>query len=327
MPPKKSKVTKRAPAALVPPVPPAPPSIPIPASSEQTDPAATVEGTNSNPPKPIPTPPAPTSADASELPPNPVTIPVENTTAPIPTPPAPTSADASELTPNPVTIPVENTTAPRIGARGRGGTKRKAGKTAEAEAEAEAEASGDASATKKTRKPAVSSGSGSGGGTATENGAGGGVENVSDIHLEGEETDAVPVYDTCDEIRKKLTVYLRREGVTQAALLRALHAELRGKKMTSRLQSSQLARFLQMKGANTGNTSALFYASYVYFEKLRVKQGKPKSKHREEMERIWRKDGGFDIETPSSRGYFCGPGEYPSIDQYGRLLINGKVCH
>ncbi|KAF8427355.1 hypothetical protein EV426DRAFT_520274, partial [Tirmania nivea] len=194
----------------------------------------------------------------------------------------------------------------------RGGTKRKAGKTAETEA------SGDVSAAKKTRKPAASS-SGSGSGTAKEDGPGGGVEDVSDIHLDGEETDTVPVYDTCDEIRKKLTVYLRREGVTQAALLRALHAELRGKKMTSRLQSSQLARFLQMKGANTGNTSALFYASYVYFEKLRVKQGKPKSNHREEMERIWKEDGGFDIETPSSRGYFCGPGEYPSIDQYGRL--------
>ena len=163
-----------------------------------------------------------------------------------------------------------------------------------------AEASGDASVAKKTKKPTASS-SGNGG-TSKEDGAAGGVEDVSDIHLDGEETDTVPVYDTCDEIRKKLTVYLRREGVTQAALLRALHAELRGKKMTSRLQSSQLARFLQMKGANTGNTSALFYASYVYFEKLRVKQEKPKSKHREEMERIWGKDGGFDIETPSSRG-------------------------
>ena len=194
---------------------------------------------------------------------------------------------------------MEDTTAPKTGGRGRGATKRKTGKTAEADA------SGDASAstTKKTKKPAAStSGSGGGGSTTKEDGAGGGVEDVSDIHLDGEETDTVPVYDTCDEIRKKLTVYLRREGVTQAALLRALHAELRGKKMTSRLQSSQLARFLQMKGANTGNTSALFYASYVYFEKLREKQGKPKSKHREEMERIWRKDGGFDIETPSSRG-------------------------
>ena len=53
------------------------------------------------------------------------------------------------------------------------------------------------------------------------------------------------------------------------------------------------------EGTNTG-TSILFYASYVYFEKLRVKQRKPKSKHREEMEHIWGEDG-FDIET-SSRG-------------------------
>lgn len=129
-----------------------------------------------------------------------------------------------------------------------------------------------------------------------------GVEDVSDIHLEGEEEDKVPVYDTCDEIRKKMAAYLRKEGVTQAAFLRALHAELNGRKKCSRLQSSQLARFRQMKGANSGNTSAIFYAAYVYFEKVRVKQGKPKSKHREEMESIWASSGGFDIDTPSSRG-------------------------
>lgn len=141
-------------------------------------------------------------------------------------------------------------------------------------------------AAKKTKKAAAS--------------RNGNVEDVSDIHLDGDETDNVPVYDTCDEIRRKLTAYLHREGVTQAALLRMIHTELREGKKTSRLQSSQLTRFLQMRGANTGNTSVLFYASYVYFEKLRVKQGKPKSKHREEMERIWGEDG-FDIET-SSRG-------------------------
>jgi len=193
---------------------------------------------------------------------------------------------------------MENTSAPEAGSRGRGGTKRKGGKTPEAGG------SGDAGGVKKTKAAAAAAAASGVGSSSTgnEGGTGGGLEDVSDIHLDGEETDGVPVYDTCDEIRKKLTTYLRREGVTQAALLRLLHAELRGKKKTSRLQSSQLARFLQMKGANTGNTSALFYAAYVYFEKLRVKQGKPKSKHREEMERIWKKDGGFDIETPSSRG-------------------------
>ena len=227
---------------------------------------ATVDGMNSNLPEPIPIPPAP----------------------------APTSTHLPAPVPDPASIPITNTGAGGR-SRSRGGPKRRVGEAAEAEA------SGDSGAPKKTKKAAASS---SGGGSAAgkEDTAGGGVEDVSDIHLDGEEADKVPVYDTCDEVRRKLTAYLRREGVTQAALLRVLHAELRGGKKTSRLQSSQLARFLQMKGANTGNTSALFYASYVYFEKLRVKQGKPKSKHREEMERIWRKDGGFDIETPSSRG-------------------------
>ena len=129
-----------------------------------------------------------------------------------------------------------------------------------------------------------------------------GVEDVSHIHIDGEDEDRVPVFDTCDEVRKKMNVFLRRDDVTQAAFLRALHAELRGRKKTSRLQSSQLARFRQMKGANSGNTSAIFYAAYVYFEKLRLMHGKPKTKHREEMEVIWGSNGGFDVDTPSSRG-------------------------
>jgi hypothetical protein len=71
------------------------------------------------------------------------------------------------------------------------------------------------------------------------------------------------------------------------------------------------------RGPNAGNTSGVFYAAYIFFEKMRIKEGKPKSKHREEMEKIYGKEG-FDIER-ARNWYTCGPGERPYMDQYGRV--------
>ena len=139
--------------------------------------------------------------------------------------------------------------------------------------------------------------------------------DVSGIQLDGESDGQVPVYDTCDEVRRKIRAYLTNPNVTQAGFLRAIaqtHPE--GKKF----QSKSLNDFMNKHGPNAGNTSGVFYAAYVFFEKLRLKEGKPKSKHRLEMEKIYR-NSGFDIKTPSNRGYLCGPGERPTIDQYGRV--------
>ncbi|ORY14936.1 hypothetical protein BCR34DRAFT_598839 [Clohesyomyces aquaticus] len=62
-----------------------------------------------------------------------------------------------------------------------------------------------------------------------------------------------------------------------------------------KLQSKQLNDFHSKKVPETGNTSAVLYGSYVYFEKMRVKEGKPKSKHREDMERMYKDEGGINI--------------------------------
>ncbi|KAK2775400.1 calcineurin is a calcium-dependent [Colletotrichum kahawae] len=74
------------------------------------------------------------------------------------------------------------------------------------------------------------------------------------------------------------------------------------------------------KGPTAGNTSSVFYAAYVFFEKLRVRDGKPKNKTREEMEARWG-PGGFDTERDSSRGFFCAAGTAPVVDKYGRVSI------
>jgi hypothetical protein len=70
----------------------------------------------------------------------------------------------------------------------------------------------------------------------------------------------------------------------------------------------------------TGNTSAIFYGAYVYFEKLRIKDGKPKGTKRQEMEDIYAGDGGLDTKR-RSYVYVCGSGERPAMDKYGQVSI------
>lgn len=102
------------------------------------------------------------------------------------------------------------------------------------------------------------------------------------IELEGEEENEVPVYDSCDEIRKKIRAYLTKTGMPQAAFSRELAKMFRPEKKVS-----GLAGFMGKKGPAAGNTSAAFYASYVFFEKMRIRGGKPKSQHRLGMEDAW----------------------------------------
>jgi hypothetical protein len=116
-----------------------------------------------------------------------------------------------------------------------------------------------------------------------------------DIQLGGESDDAVPIYDSCDEIRRKINAHLRKPDVTQSQFLRDLHAQFQGPRRPTSLQSAQLSRFRSQKGPVTGNTSGIYYAAYLFFEKQRLAAGKPKSKHREDMEDAWAWQGGVDV--------------------------------
>ena len=120
------------------------------------------------------------------------------------------------------------------------------------------------------------------------------LPDISGVHLPGEEEDDVEVYDTCDEVRKKISAHLAQTpGLSQAQFCRDLYAQLRAPQCKG-IQSKQLTDFRGGRGAITGARSTVFYAAYVYFEKLRVAEGKPKSAHRREMEAIWGPRGGLD---------------------------------
>ncbi|KAK7541815.1 hypothetical protein IWX49DRAFT_506618 [Phyllosticta citricarpa] len=146
--------------------------------------------------------------------------------------------------------------------------------------------------------------------------------DLADITLPKEETDNVEVYDSCDEIRKKINAYLREPGVTQAQFCRDLAVMCHTPKKPTSIQSRQLTAFRDKKGPDAGNTSVVYYAAYVFFEKMRLKHGKPKSNHRKGMEDAWRANRGMDIELPANRGVWVGPGvKQVKQDQYGRYNI------
>jgi hypothetical protein len=147
--------------------------------------------------------------------------------------------------------------------------------------------------------------------------------DVSEVHLEGEEDGTVPIYDSCSDIRKKIRAFLRRDGVTQAAFLRALAKCRPGGGGGPPISVSSFQMFMRQTGVAAGANSQVFYTAYVLFEKMRLRDGKPKTKRREEMERVWgdREDyrtgrRGF---TDLGRNFLCHVSEVPVMDEYGMM--------
>ncbi len=143
--------------------------------------------------------------------------------------------------------------------------------------------------------------------------------DVSTVELPGDKYDRVAVFDTCDMIRNKIRAFLRKPGMTQAAFLRALAATYSDGR---RLQGAQLHRFLSMRGPHSGNTSGIFYAAYVFFEKVRVRDGKPKTADRFEMEKHY--PGGFNVSEIKNPTYIWGlkGDRFLGFDKYGLMRID-----
>lgn len=144
--------------------------------------------------------------------------------------------------------------------------------------------------------------------------------DVSEIPLDGESEAKVPVYDTCDIIRRRIKAHLRRPEITQAMFLRGLERMFPEGRKTG-INARGLGLFTSKKGANAGNTSGVFYAAYVFFEKLRLKERKPKTPFRERMEEVWG-NAGMQREVSSAQHYFCSDDERPFVDEYGRVTID-----
>jgi hypothetical protein len=140
---------------------------------------------------------------------------------------------------------------------------------------------------------------------------------LSDIHLDGEIDEDVKIYDTCDDVRKKVNEHLKTSS--QAAFARELSEML----PVTKINASHVSRFVKMKGPMAGGHNPVFYGAYLYFEKLRIKQGKKKSAKREKMEDHWASQGGFPREGSHNTYLTCRTGESWKIDALGRLQIKG----
>jgi hypothetical protein len=82
-------------------------------------------------------------------------------------------------------------------------------------------------------------------------------------------TEDDPVYDSCPVVVAKIKEFLQRDGITKAILLKALGG----------INSNSLNRFLQGKGEDQRGNVA-YKRAYVFFEKMRILEGKPKSSKR-----------------------------------------------
>ena len=145
------------------------------------------------------------------------------------------------------------------------------------------------------------------------------VADLSHIHLEGEKEESVKILDTRDDVRKKINDHLKGP-LTQAALCRELSELMPYDTVNAR----HLQRFLKFKGPRAGGHSPVFYAGYVYFEKLQLHQGKKKSAKREKMEEAWNKEGGVLREGSHNIQLFCVAGESWRIVYLGQIQIKGQ---
>ena len=107
-------------------------------------------------------------------------------------------------------------------------------------------------------------------------------------------SDDGKVFDSCPELVTKIKDFLQRDGITKAMLLKAL----------GDINSNSLNRFLIGKQQDQcGNVT--YKRAYVFFEKLRLMEGKPKSSKRLSNEA--KNPSGF--RTVKERGYILVPRE------------------
>ena len=103
-------------------------------------------------------------------------------------------------------------------------------------------------------------------------------------NLDGKGMRSIRVYDTCDDIRTKINSHLRKTGLTKEAFAKELSKRQAAGEPD--INGGGITKFQTKKGPLAGSSNRFFYASYVFFQKLRVKEGKEKSKKRIEMEEV-----------------------------------------
>ncbi|KAF8971183.1 hypothetical protein BDZ97DRAFT_1651637 [Flammula alnicola] len=95
-----------------------------------------------------------------------------------------------------------------------------------------------------------------------------------DITLPGEDESSVPVYDDCGEVRRKIRLLQKQPGWKVTQWLKDIGG----------INNNSYGRFMREKGKTDGATNGTYYAGYIYFEKVRILEGKKKTATRESNE-------------------------------------------
>ncbi|KAI8995517.1 hypothetical protein BD414DRAFT_479763 [Trametes punicea] len=130
-------------------------------------------------------------------------------------------------------------------------------------------------AAKKARKVDVGEGSSSStdtkkGKKAEENQ----YKSWRDVLLEGEEEGDIPIYDDCNDIRRKIRALQKDPNFKVTHWLREI----------GNINNNSYQRFMKASGPHGGASNGTYYAAYVYFEKVRIFEKKKKSAKRIRME-------------------------------------------
>ncbi|OJT11055.1 hypothetical protein TRAPUB_12426 [Trametes pubescens] len=123
-------------------------------------------------------------------------------------------------------------------------------------------------AAKKARKSDVAEGSSSGakkGKTADEP-----KKKWFEIKLEGEEEGDLKIYDDCNDIRRKIKALQKQPDFKVTHWLQAI----------GNINNNSYQRFMKASGPTGGASNGTYYAAYVYFEKVRIAEGKKKTPKR-----------------------------------------------
>jgi len=116
----------------------------------------------------------------------------------------------------------------------------------------------------------------------------------SEIVLEGEEDEGVPVYDDCNEIRRKIRLLQKEPTFKVSQWLKDI----------GNVNSNSYGRFMKASGATGGAGNGTYYSAYVYFEKVRIAQGKKKTPKRERNE--IEHPGGFELRDRKGMWVYTG---------------------
>ncbi|KAI0068279.1 hypothetical protein BV25DRAFT_1911278 [Artomyces pyxidatus] len=113
-----------------------------------------------------------------------------------------------------------------------------------------------------------------------------------DVVLDGEEEDDVPIYDDCNEIRRKIRLLLKEPGFKITHWLKDIGG----------INNNSYQRFMKDTGPAAGASNGTYPAAYKYFEKRRILEGKKKTPKRIRNE----ENGGFGLRDRRHMWVFTG---------------------